>query len=156
MKALASVLSMPGFPSVTPCDQLGWDVFSWPSFHGLLLSWFLLSLSSCTWFFPMVFFTMPASFPLPSREAVHCYFMFFYLQTVVLHQRNLLFLPVLPSTVKSRHPPASQSLQGKYLHFLCNIRASEMISVGNYPSCKYFSIPQQSFINLVSSWKTGL
>lgn len=36
-------------------------------------------------------------------------------------------------------PPASQSLQGKYLPFLCNIRASEVISVGNYTSCKYFS-----------------
>lgn len=53
-------------------------------------------------------------------------------------------------------PPASQSLQGKYLHFLCNIKASEIISVGNYPTCKYFSTTQQSFINLGSSWKTGL
>lgn len=109
VQALASVLSMQGFPSATPCHQLGWDIFSWPSFHGLLHSWFLLSLSSCVWFFPIVFFTMSTSCPLPSQEAVHCYFRFFYLQTVVQHLRNLLFLPLLPSTVKSRHPRLTPS-----------------------------------------------
>lgn len=40
VKALTRVLSMQGFPSVTPHDQLGWEIFSWPSFHGLLLSCF--------------------------------------------------------------------------------------------------------------------
>lgn len=102
-------------------------IFSWPGFRGLFLSCFFFSLVILLHmvyfaFFPIVLFTLSTSGLFPSREAVHChrYSRFFSLQSVILHLRNLLFIAVLPSTVKSSPPPTSYSLQGKYLHFLYN------------------------------------